>query len=66
MENEFNRREKKIVRPISEKLARRNMGGLSLMRKICDEVESKCSRSCRSALEMNWSRSGEWRMQSKC
>jgi len=63
MKAEFERRENNIIRPIGEKLHKE--GGLTLMRKVYQEVEKviivKYQKGCDSALSMKWGRIGDWR-----
>lgn len=58
MESEFARREAQIIRPIGKKL--NHAGGMALMRKVYEQVETECGRSCRSALDMKWDGIGDW------
>jgi len=58
LKGEFQSRENKTIKPIGEKLHK--AGGMALMREVYEQVEARCGRSCRSALDMKWNGVGNW------
>lgn len=62
LKDEFDRREREVVRPVGESLDRE--GGLPLMRQVYGEVEAitmqRYGQGCRSALDMKWDGIGGW------
>lgn len=63
LKDEFQRREREIVRPIGERL--HQAGGFELMQQVYRQVEATtlrlCGKGCRSALDMKWDGIGDWR-----